>query len=172
MACLDIVTYGDPILRSDCRDLTLPLSNSLDLIDDMFETMYRKVGIGLAAPQIGKDINLTVIDHSFGENEEDAICLINPEIIEKSQNMIESEEGCLSIPDIKSKIFRHEWVKVKYYDLKGNERIIEADGIKSIVLQHEIDHLRGILFIDHLKGLKKTMIMRKIRKSRSSNDQD
>lgn len=170
MALLDITIYGNPILRNDSSDIRTPDESTSALIDDMFETMYRSIGIGLAAPQIGKNINLIVIDPSFGEDEKDAMYLINPEIIEHSNQTIESEEGCLSVPGIRATIPRYEWVKVSYRDLSNNERITEGSGYKSIVLQHEIDHLRGRLFIDYVKGIKKTFILRKLKKDLSLDE--
>ncbi len=172
MALLEVITYGNPILRNDSRDIADPDPGTWELIDDMFETMYRNIGIGLAAPQVAKNINLIVIDPSFGEKEEDAMYLINPVVLEHSQNRIESEEGCLSVPGIRSTIERYEWVKVSYRDLDNKEHITEAEGLKSIVLQHEIDHLRGVLFIDYIKGLKKTFILRKLRKILPPDEQN
>lgn len=171
MAYLDIRTYGDPILRYDCTNIGPSDDNTANLIKDMFETMYRSAGIGLAAPQVGIASNLIVIDPSFGESEKEAIYMINPMIIEHSKSTIESEEGCLSIPGIKAKVLRYDKIKLIYHDLENNKIDMDADGTKSIVLQHEIDHLRGILFIDYIKGLKKTLILRKIKQFSKSYEQ-
>ena len=118
--------------------------------------MYAAQGIGLAAPQIGISKQITVIDTSFKERPEDKIALINPEVIEKRGKQNE-EEGCLSLPDIREKVTRAEWVKVRAQDVNGEFFEVEGDELLARALQHEIDHLHGILFIDHLSRLKREM---------------
>jgi peptide deformylase len=129
----------------------------------MFDSMYAAQGIGLAAPQIGISKQITVIDVSFNEKPEDKIVLINPVIVER-EGSIHEEEGCLSLPDINEKVKRAARVKVRAQNAKGEFFEIEGEELLSRALQHEIDHLHGILFIDHLSRLKRDLILRRIKK--------
>jgi peptide deformylase len=134
-----------------------------DLIPRMFATMYKAPGIGLAAPQIGHNLRLFVIDLAPDEKNQ-PICLINPEIVATSKELATREEGCLSLPNQYADITRPARVKVRYFDESGAKREIDGDGLLSACLQHEIDHLDGVLFIDHLSSLKRNMIMRRLGK--------
>jgi peptide deformylase len=129
----------------------------------MFDSMYAAQGIGLAAPQIALSKQITVIDISFNERPEDKIVLINPVIIEREGSLHE-EEGCLSLPDINEKVRRSGWVKVRAQNVKGEFFEIEGEDLLARALQHEIDHLHGVLFIDHLSRLKRDLVLRRIRK--------
>lgn len=164
MALLKIIRYPDPVLKKKAepvREITWEIKR---LVDDMAETMYAAPGVGLAAPQIGRSIRVIVIDVNPKEEEKrDLITLINPEIIEHSGD-IAWEEGCLSIPDYSSDVKRAERVVVKGLDINGNERVVVGEGLLSVVLQHEIDHLDGILFIDRLGPIKRDLIKRRLRK--------
>jgi peptide deformylase len=134
-----------------------------DLIPRMFGTMYQAPGIGLAAPQVSHSLRLIVIDLVPNEKKE-PFCLINPEIVAISEELATREEGCLSLPGQYADITRPARVKVRYLDQTGAKREIEGDGLLAACLQHEIDHLDGVLFVDHLSALKRNMIMRRLAK--------
>ena len=152
MTVLKLTFYPDNILREDNKIIEKFDSNLHKFLDDMTETMYKKNGYGLAAPQVGKNVRITVIDVSEERNQ--ILELINPVIIEQS-GKIESEEGCLSIPDYREIIKRSATVTVKAQNRYGEEFTTTGEELLSRCLQHEIDHLNGILFIDHLSRLKK-----------------
>ena len=141
------------------------------LVEDMFETMYASRGLGLAAPQIDVHKRLTVIDTSGGEEdlEPNKVVLINPEIIDRTGKQIE-EEGCLSLPDIREKVARASWVKVRAQNVKGEFFEVEGEELLSRALQHEIDHLHGILFLDHLSLLKRDLVKRRIKKLQKNGE--
>ena len=130
----------------------------------MVQTMYAAPGIGLAAPQVNESKRLITVDLSVGENSQNLIILINPELISQEGKLI-SEEGCLSVPDINEKVARPFRVIIRGIDLKGNEKTVEAEGLLARVLCHEIDHINGKLFIDHLSLLKKSLIKKKLKKA-------
>jgi peptide deformylase len=133
------------------------------LLPRMFSTMYRAPGIGLAGPQVGQLLRVIAID-LMPDNQSNPISLINPEIVALSDELATREEGCLSLPGMYAEVTRPARVKVRYLDQTGAKREIEADGLLAACLQHEIDHLDGILFVDHLSALKRNMIMRKLAK--------
>ena len=162
MSILPIVTYNDPVLRKKTEPIK-ELTNSVSkLIDDMIETMYNSDGVGLAAPQIGKTVRLFVMDGDpILEDEEEKyglLVFINPEIIEKKGKKIPMDEGCLSIPDIREKVFRPETIVIKYKDQDFTEQQKEFSGWMARIIQHEFDHLNGILFIDYLSSFRKRML--------------
>ncbi len=130
----------------------------------MVQTMYAAPGIGLAAPQVNESKRLITVDLSVGENSQNLIILINPELVSQEGKLI-SEEGCLSVPDINEKVARPSRVIIRGIDLKGNEKTVEAEGLLARVLCHEIDHINGKLFIDHLSLLKKSLIKKKLKKA-------
>jgi peptide deformylase len=164
MAILNILKYPDPILKKRAEPVQEITGEIQRLIDDMAETMYAAPGVGLAAPQVGRSIRVIVVDVNPKEEEKrDLIMLINPEIIERSGE-IAWEEGCLSIPEYSSDVKRAERVVVKGLDRDGRERVIVGDGLLSVALQHEIDHLDGILFIDRLGPIKRDLVRRRLRK--------
>ncbi|HBK05801.1 MAG TPA: peptide deformylase [Acetobacteraceae bacterium] len=142
-----------------------------DLISRMFATMYKAPGIGLAAPQISHSLRLVVIDLMPNEKRQ-PICLVNPEIVALSEELATREEGCLSLPNQYADITRPARVKVRYFDATGAKREIEGDGLLSACLQHEIDHLEGVLFVDHLSALKRNMIMRRLGKEQRQNQDE
>jgi peptide deformylase len=157
MPSLPIVLYPDPILRR-MSDPVESFSRELkDLVDAMFETMYTEKGIGLAAPQIGRSQRLIVVDTSNAAPA--PIALVNPEIVAYS-GTTEYEEGCLSVPGYRAKVTRHASVSIRAQSVTGEAFQIHADGLQAICLQHEIDHLNGVLFFDHLSPLKKNMFGR------------
>jgi len=160
---LPILRYGNPILHQACEPVTVFDQELEALSRNMIETMYAAPGYGLAAPQVGVLKRLIVIDVTVGEMRDSLIVLANPELINAEGDQYE-EEGCLSIPDFTAKVHRPHRVIVSGRDLKGRERVIEGEKVLSRVFAHEIDHLNGILFIDHLGAIKRDIIRRKIRK--------
>lgn len=160
---LPIIKYGDPILHQVCEPVTAFDKNLETLAKNMIETMYAAPGVGLAAPQVGVQKRLVVVDVTAGEKAGNLITLVNPEVISRQGEQYE-EEGCLSIPDFTGKVHRPLRVVVSGKDLHGHEKVLEGEGLLSRVLCHEIDHLNGILFIDHLGAIRRDIIKRKIRK--------
>ncbi|MEJ5365187.1 MAG: peptide deformylase [Desulfosoma sp.] len=163
MAVLDICVYPDPVLREKARPIDIVDGAVRKLMDDMAETMYNAPGIGLAANQVGRPVRLIVIDLQREEDPHGLIMLVNPEIIEASGELI-WEEGCLSVPEFFAQVQRHENVVVRGLNADGKPVEIRADGLLAVVLQHEIDHLNGRLFIDHLNPIKRDMFKRKWKK--------
>ena len=159
----EIVKYPDPVLERECELVTEFGPELEKLVEDMFDSMYVAQGIGLAAPQIGIAKQITVIDVSFKERPEDKLVLINPVILEKDGRQTE-EEGCLSLPDIREKVQRAAWCKVRAQTAKGEFFEVEGEELLARALQHEIDHLHGVLFISHLSMLKRDLVQRRIRK--------
>ncbi len=161
---LSIVKYGDPILTTPAAAVTNFGTGELQkLVADMFESMYAANGVGLAAPQIGRGLRLTVIDCSVGEDPEQKLVLINPEII-RAQGEQTGEEGCLSVPGFRAEVTRANEVTVRAQDVAGEW--FEASGTELLAraMLHETDHLNGVLFIDHISRLKRDLIKRRIRR--------
>ncbi len=169
-----ILAYGHPLLRKKARNITPDMPGLQQLIDDMFEAMYESNGVGLAAPQIGKSIRLFVIDaEPFADLDEEMTTaqkeklkgqkvFINAQILEENGKEWDFTEGCLSIPGINEDVSRREKIKISYYDRNFNHHTEEIDGILARVIQHEYDHLEGILFTDHLSSFKKRLLKRKL----------
>ncbi|WP_027135527.1 peptide deformylase [Geminicoccus roseus] len=166
MALLPILEVPDPRLRQKARPVAAVDARVAALLEDMLETMYAAPGIGLAAPQIGVDERIVVVDVAAKEEEPNPIRLINPEVVETSGEPVEAEEGCLSLPNQFAPVKRPSQVTVRFLDEAGREQRIEADGLLARCLLHEIDHLDGILFTDHLSRLKREMLMKKLDKQR------
>lgn len=161
---LPILIVPDPLLRKICRAVTPADQKQVAaLIPRMFDTMYKAPGIGLAAPQIGSLLRLVVIDLAH-EKVPAPLVLINPEIIAASDEKATREEGCLSLPDQYADVTRPARVKVRYQDATGQRRDMEGEGLLAACLQHEIDHLNGVLFIDYLSSLKRNILLRKLAK--------
>ncbi len=159
-----IVKYGDPVLEKKAEAIREFGTAELEkLVADMFETMYAHKGVGLAAPQVAQSVRLTVIDTSAGEDETAKLVLINPEIIEKSGSQV-GEEGCLSIPGFREDVKRYMKVKIRAQNPKGETFEASGEDLLARAMQHEIDHLNGVLFLSHLSMLKRDLIRRKIRK--------
>jgi peptide deformylase len=166
---LPIVGYGDPVLRKKGDEITAEYPNLKQLIEDMFDTMYRAHGVGLAAPQIGLAIRLFVIDTTpFSENEElskqeqeelDGFkkVFINAKILKEEGGLWAFNEGCLSIPGIHEDVVRHDKITIEYYDENFKKQTEEFDGLRARVIQHEYDHIEGILFTDKISSLKKRL---------------
>lgn len=179
MSVLPIVTYNDPILKKKTEPVSENSEELQILIDNMFETMYQASGVGLAAPQIGKSIQLFVMDADSITEEIDEekdigpITLINPEIIEEDEDKVKLEEGCLSIPEVRDDVLRPKSIKVRYTDREFNEQKLEASGWIARVIQHEYDHLQGILFLDYLSAFKRRLhksTLKKIDKGKLETD--
>ena len=159
----EVLKYPHPVLAQKGERVTEFNADLEKLIEEMFDSMYAAEGIGLAAPQIGISKQITVIDISFAERPEDKLVLINPEVIEREGSQIE-EEGCLSLPDIRGKVKRSSWVKVRAQNEKGELFEVEGEELLARAIEHEIDHLHGILFIDRLSMLKRDLLLRRIKK--------
>ena len=164
MALRKILTEPNKILREKSLEVENVDKDIQKLMDDMLETMYAAPGIGLAAIQVGIPKRVIVLDIEQKEGKKNPIFLINPEIIKKSENKTTYEEGCLSVPGQFAEIDRPDKCHVKYLDYHGNKKEINAEGMLATCIQHEMDHLEGILFIDYLSKLKKTMIIKKLSK--------
>jgi peptide deformylase len=160
---LEIVKYPAPILSQPGEPVTEFNNELRKLVADMFETTYASQGIGLAAPQVGVSKRLTVVDLSMGKDPKDRLVLVNPEII-SSEGKLYEEEGCLSFPDIREKIVRAANVRIRAQDEYGKWFERDGEELLSRCMQHEIDHLNGMLFIFRMSGLKRDLNLRKIRK--------
>jgi len=168
MALRKILTEPNKILREKSLEVENVDKDIQKLMDDMLETMYAAPGIGLAAIQVGIPKRVIVLDIEQKEGKKNPIFLINPEIIKKSENKTTYEEGCLSVPGQFAEIDRPDKCHVKYLDYHGNKKEINAEGMLATCIQHEMDHLEGILFIDYLSKLKKTMIIKKLSKQKKA----
>ena len=158
-----ILRYGDTVLHEKARPVDAITSDIERLIDDMVETMYAAPGVGLAAPQVGVPLRVFVVDISVGRDATGLIVMVNPEIVERDGVQLE-EEGCLSVPGFNATVVRPSRVVVKGLDRSGAEHQHEGSGLLARAFQHEMDHLDGTLFVDRLRGIKRDLIVRKIRK--------
>ncbi len=172
MAILPLVVAPDPRLKIKSMTVEKVDDDLRMLMDDMLETMYESNGIGLAAVQIGVHKRILVMDigqssryKESKEHKSEPLYLVNPEIINESEEENVYEEGCLSFPGQYAEVTRPKKVKVKYLDYNGNEKILEADGLLATCVQHEIDHLNGVVFVDHISKLKRDFIMKKLKKA-------
>ena len=166
MALRQILTEPNKILREKSLSVEKVDKDLQILMDDMLDTMYAAPGIGLAAIQVGIPKRVIVIDIDQKEGQKKPMCFVNPEIIDKSKNNSIYEEGCLSVPGQFAEIERPDKCHIKYLDYFGQPKEIKAEGTLATCIQHEIDHLEGILFIDYLSKLKKTMIIKKLSKNK------
>ena len=166
MAVREVIIYPDPILRNKNTEVTTFDEDLKKLTDDMFDTMYEFEGIGLAGPQIAVNKRIVVIDipDDEGNQHKNQLVIINPKITKLEGDIVESQEGCLSVPQQSASVLRSLRVKVKYQDIDMNEKEIEADGLLAHCLQHEIDHTNGIVYIDYLSKLKRDNIIKKVQK--------
>jgi peptide deformylase len=162
----EIIRFGDDRLLAENADVDYSLSEIPSLIADMVETCHAAPGIGLAAPQIGVNLRLAIVDLSVGQRPESVIVLGNPEIVEEIGEQKE-EEGCLSIPDVAEKVVRPARVRVRAADAKGIVRELNASGLLARAFRHEVDHLNRTLFVDRLRGLKRELTWRKIEKRKA-----
>jgi peptide deformylase len=165
MSLLDIVKLPDPLLRKVSKPVPQVDAAARKLWDDMLETMYKAPGIGLAAVQVGAPVRQIVIDISKEGEEKQPLFIANPEIVWASEEQSDYEEGCLSIPDYFELVTRPREVKMRYIDRQGEPREMHATGILATCVQHEIDHLNGVLFIDYISKLKRDRVVKKFTKA-------
>lgn len=165
---IEVRLFGDPVLRNTAKPVEKFDDNLKIFVDEMIETLKIEDGAGLAAPQVGESIQVVVIDTTGGEK--DPIVLINPEVFDCSKETETSDEGCLSIPGITLSISRSAKVSVRAKDVNGKEFVIEnAEGLLARAIQHETDHLKGIMIVDHVSALQKTMLSSKLKKLKKSS---
>jgi peptide deformylase len=172
MAIRTILTAPDPRLKKKALPVAAVDAGVRQLMDDMLETMYAAPGIGLAAPQIGELQRVVVLDIEREDVKTGPIFMANPEIIEASDEDATYEEGCLSVPEHYSDVVRPAKVTVRYLDRDGTARELACEGLLATCVQHEIDHLDGVLFIDHISALKRNMILRKLLKARKEKERE
>lgn len=164
MTVLKILTYPDKFLAQPTAPVTEVTDELREIIENMADTMYKAPGIGLAANQVGIGLRFLIADPSGDPEKREFMVFINPEIVSMTGDVVSEEEGCLSVPDFRADVKRAEKVVVNYLDLDMKPQTLETDGMLAIILQHEIDHLNGILFIDRLSALKKQLYKRKVKK--------
>ena len=168
MAILPIIKAPDPRLKKRCAAVERVDGAIRRLMDDMLETMYAAPGVGLAAPQVGVTKRVIVVDTSDPEGERRPLCMANPEIIAASDAVALREEGCLSFPDQYEEVERPVRVRVRYLDHENEIREIDAEGLLAVCIQHEMDHLDGVLLVDHLSNLRRSIILRRMAKLKKS----
>lgn len=172
MALKTIITAPDPRLKKKSKPVDKVDAEVRQLMDDMLETMYAAPGIGLAAPQVGVLKRVIVLDIDREEVQTGPLCMVNPEVVEASDEDATYEEGCLSLPEHYSDVVRPAKVTVRYLDRDGKKQEMACEGLLATCVQHEIDHLDGILFVDHISALKRNMILRKLLKARKEAERD
>ena len=170
MTVRTILTEPNKLLRQISKPVKRVGKNEQILMDDMLETMYAAQGIGLAAIQIGFPKRIIVMDLGKDQANKKPMYFVNPVILNKAKEQSTYEEGCLSVPDQFAEINRPNTCEVEYLDYNGNKKLLKADGLLATCIQHEIDHLEGILFIDYLSKLKKSMIIKKLSKQKNKSD--
>jgi peptide deformylase len=169
---LPILISPNAALRTKARPVQPSDSEAVQaLVPRMFETMYKAPGIGLAAPQVGVGLRVMVVD-LMPDNEPKPLTLINPQIVAVSEEWATREEGCLSLPNQYADVSRPARVTLRYHDLDGAQKQVEADGLLAACLQHELDHLDGVLFVDHLSALKRNMLLRRLAKELKAKAKD
>jgi peptide deformylase len=168
MAQLPIITAPDPRLKIKARPVPAVDDKVRRLMDDMLDTMYGAIGIGLAAPQVGQSSRVIVLDVAREGEKPHPLQLANPEILWRSPELTTGNEGCLSLPEHYAEVTRPAKIRLRYLDYQNEIREIEASGLLAMCLQHEIDHLDGVLFVDHISSLKRGMILRKLAKAKRS----
>ncbi len=173
MAVLKLYEYPHPILKQKAEKVG-PVDDELRrFLDDMLETMYADAGVGLAAPQVGVSKRVVVIDVAVRDDEEpQPIYMVNPEIVWRSDEMVCNEEGCLSVPEQRAEVERHASVRVRFIDYHNQEQELLAEGFLAIAVQHELDHLDGILYIDRISRLKRQMLLKKLANYRKNQNGD
>jgi peptide deformylase len=166
MTIRPILTAPDPRLQAVSTDIETVDADIRKLVDDMADSMYAADGIGLAAVQIGVPKRVIVIDLDQKEGNKNPRAFINPKVLWASEELAVFEEGCLSVPEIWDDVERPARIRCEYLDRDGNKQLLEADGLLATCLQHEMDHLNGVLFIDHLSRLKRSMVIKKLTKAK------
>jgi peptide deformylase len=164
MAVLPIITAPDPRLKVACEPVAKVDAAIVKLMDDMLDTMYLAPGVGLAAPQVGVTKRILVVDVSPKDGPREPLRMVNPEIVWRSEELAVYEEGCLSLPEQYADVERPAKIRFRYLDETGAPQEREAEGLLATCIQHELDHLDGIIFVDHLSALKRRMILRKLTK--------
>ena len=171
MAILEILTYPNPLLKKPCCEVETIDEETREIIKDMVETMYSANGIGLAASQVGVSKKIIVLDVSPIDPQHDLMAMLNPEIV-TCEGEVDHEEGCLSVPDCFEKVRRKEKVQVRGMDPDGRKIEMDAEGILAITLQHEIDHLNGVLILDKISGLKRELYRRQLKKKKEKEKEE
>jgi len=166
MAVLDIIVAPDPRLKITAKPVKKVDASVRKLMDDMLETMHSARGIGLAAPQVGDKRRVIVVDVAHEDEPPNPIRMANPELLWASDDEMVHEEGCLSLPEQYAEVVRPDRIRVRYLDRDNEIREIETDGVLATCIQHEMDHLEGVLFVDHISALKRRMILRKLQKAK------
>ena len=172
MVMLSIIIAPDPRLKVKCKPVERVDRQVRRLMDDMLETMYAAPGIGLAAPQVGVRKRVLVVDAAKEDEKPAPLCMANPEILWTSDEVASYEEGCLSLPDQYAPVERPARCRVRYLDENNELRELETEGLLATCIQHEIDHLDGVLFVDHLSALKRNMILRKLAKAKKLKEKE
>jgi peptide deformylase len=168
MALLDIIIAPDPRLKLPATPVGHVTPEIRQLMDDMLETMYAAPGVGLAAPQVGQLVRVIVVDVAKKDQPRQPLRLADPEILAASEELATYEEGCLSLPEQFAEVERPKKVRVRYRDENDQVQQIEAEGLLAVCIQHEMDHLEGTLFVDHISALRRNMILRKLQKQKKS----
>lgn len=171
MALLDIIVAPDPRLKKKSAPVERVDAATARLMADMLETMYDAPGVGLAAPQVGVSKRIIVVDPAREGEEPRPLKMANPEITWASAETKEQEEGCLSLPEEYQNVTRPAQIKVRYLDEQNEIRTLDADGLLAVIIQHEMDHLEGVLFVDHLSALKRNMIIKRLTKAKKFEQQ-
>ncbi|MGH6947667.1 MAG: peptide deformylase [Kiloniellales bacterium] len=171
MALLPIIVAPDPRLKQKAAPVARVDAEIARLMDDMLETMHAAPGIGLAAPQVGVLRRVIVVDAAREDQPPQPCCMANPELLWVSGELMGYEEGCLSLPEHYAEVVRPRAIKVAYLDHQGEPRELDAEGLLATCIQHEMDHLEGVLFVDHLTALKRNMILRKLQKAKKAGQQ-
>ena len=166
MALLPIIVAPDPRLKIKTEPVESVDDELLGFLENMLETMYAADGIGLAAPQVGDGRSIIVLDTTYREEDPHPLCIVNPEIVWTSDAQRAHQEGCLSLPEHYAEVLRPDSIKIKYLDKTGTVQELKADGMLATCIQHEMDHLKGILFVDHVSSVKRNMILRKLKKAK------
>ena len=166
MALLPIIVAPDPRLKIKTGPVESVNDELLGFLENMLKTMYAADGIGLAAPQVGDGRSIIVLDTTPREEDSQPLCLVNPEIVWSSDARRAHQEGCLSLPEHYAEVLRPDSIKIKYLDKTGAAQELKADGMLATCIQHEMDHLKGILFVDHVSSVKRNMILRKLKKAK------
>jgi peptide deformylase len=169
MALLPIRIYPDPVLRVNCPDVETFDDELRELAADMVETMHAAPGVGLAAPQVGIETRLAVVDLSVGKDPEQLVVMVNPEVVER-EGRATDVEGCLSIPDVNDKVERAKRIRLRARDLAGESFELDAEDWLARAILHEIDHLDGVLFVDYLRGLRRERVKRQLRRLAESRE--
>jgi len=170
MAILPIIKAPDPLLKMRCTPIEKVDDEIRRVMDDMLDTMYDAPGVGLAAPQVGVQKRIIVVDTSNPNGERQPLQMANPEIIAASDEILLREEGCLSFPDQYEDVERPASVRVRYLDHENELRELDAEGLQAVCVQHEIDHLDGVLLVDHLSTLKRSIILRRMSKLKKASE--